>query len=226
MTEVDSQAETSEAAPIAAFHSTPHLLVSDFLAPGQAQSLLEYAMLKYPRFQAGGVGAGQHAKINPEIRKARVTSDLAQHRDVLRLAVKAELPRLLHAFGMRMPVEWKLEMSLVGYRDGDFYGRHIDTQTNGKPRDLPRLPRLLSCIYYVYREPKGFEGGQLRLHSISRSTQVDIEPRHNMLAVFPSWMTHEVLPVRVATDEAGNYRFGVNIWFRGTYKHPEPIPED
>ena len=89
--------------------------------------------------------------------------------------------------------------------------------------------RLLSAVYYFHREPKRFTGGQLRLH---RSTpdddpsdpepirnpadQIDIEPKRNSLLVFPSWASHEVLPVDCPSSRFEDHRFAVNIWLCAT----------
>ena len=80
--------------------------------------------------------------------------------------------------------------------------------------------RLLSAVYYFHREPKGFSGGQLRLHRFGSNGEpgdyVDIEPERNSLVVFPSWTTHEVRTVHCPTGQFADYRFAVNCWLCAT----------
>jgi SM-20-related protein len=82
--------------------------------------------------------------------------------------------------------------------------------------------RILSAVYYFYREPKAFFGGALRLYrlnlrpsTISAHTNdfIDVEPLQNSLVAFPSWTTHEVRPVSCPTGNFSDYRFALNCWF-------------
>lgn len=222
-TQVRLTQDTDSPATGAAFDATPYLTLDDFLGTGPAGALLDHACRQLPRFEKAGVGHSEKWKINPAIRSARLTGDLGPHRDILRLAIRSVLPRILDEFGMKTPVEFKFEMTLVNYRDGDFYRRHIDTFTGG---GTSRLSRLITCVYYVHRQPRVFTGGDLRLHSISGNRFIDIESRFDRLAVFPSWLPHEVLPVGLQVEDPAAGRFAVNIWVRGTYSVAAPPADE
>lgn len=82
--------------------------------------------------------------------------------------------------------------------------------------------RVLSAVYYFYREPKGFSGGALRLYRFGArpaeangdpSNWVDVEPHRNSLVAFPSFALHEVLNVDCPSGSFENFRFALNCWF-------------
>lgn len=68
-----------------------------------------------------------------------------------------------------------------------------------------------------FRRPRGFAGGELRLHPFSPDGArdwLDIEPEHNALLAFPSWAPHEVRPVNCPSRRFEESRFAVKVWFR------------
>jgi len=80
--------------------------------------------------------------------------------------------------------------------------------------------RMLTAIYYFYRDPKLFTGGDLRLYDLrakpssnsSPDAFVTIAPEQNTLLVFPSELGHEVMPVIQRTGNFADFRFVVNCW--------------
>ena len=81
--------------------------------------------------------------------------------------------------------------------------------------------RVISAVYYFYREPKGFSGGALRLYRFGADAQdpaadagsIAFEPRQNSLVCFPSWAKHKVEAVSCPSGKFEDYRFGLNCWF-------------
>ena len=98
------------------------------------------------------------------------------------------------------------------YRDGAFFRRHIDTRVHADP-EISGNPRMLSGVYYFHAEPRGFEGGALRLYpAVSTERHRDIDPQANALLVFPSWAPHEVMPVQCPSGAWEDSRLAINCW--------------
>ena len=78
--------------------------------------------------------------------------------------------------------------------------------------------RIISAVYYFNCVPKSFSGGILRIYSFvgdkDTGAFIDIEPTHDMLAFFPSWVLHEVLPVVCPSGRLEDSRFAINCWVR------------
>ena len=62
----------------------------------------------------------------------------------------------------------------------------------------------------------------LRLHVLSKPDEkrkfVDIDPVHDSLVFFPSWLPHEVLPVSCPSRRFMDSRFAIHCWFDGAIK--------
>ena len=61
-------------------------------------------------------------------------------------------------------------------------------------------------------------GGVLRIYSFTDNNDtgsfVDIELTNDSLVFFPSWLTHEVLPVTCPSGRFEDSRFAINCWVR------------
>jgi Rps23 Pro-64 3,4-dihydroxylase Tpa1-like proline 4-hydroxylase len=152
-------------------------------------------------------------KVDPQVRRSRSLRGLAPMDGVLRRRVRARLPSLVADLRVSSFVPSRIELEMVVHGDGDHFSRHIDTAV-GAGDDPPKGDRVISGVYYFHREPKGFEGGELRLHAfgVADAGFVDIEPRPNILVAFPSFAPHEVLPVRQPSPDFAGSRFAVNCW--------------
>jgi SM-20-related protein len=129
---------------------------------------------------------------------------------VVRTAFRRDLVRLsIKPFAIREP-----ELEVSAYNDGAFFQPHIDTMTGQPGRDSCRM---VSGVYYFQGQPKGFEGGELRLHRFGsrggdNEGHIDLAPIANSCLLFPSWAPHEVRPVRCPSGRFEDSRFAVNIW--------------
>ncbi|MCW3847643.1 2OG-Fe(II) oxygenase [Sphingomonas sp. LB-2] len=209
----------------------PYRVYRDFLPAGERAALLEWAIANEALFGAAGLGRAQ--KVDLTMRNSlNVRAKVAQPwRRVLRERFMAMLPEWTAAFGMAAFEVSVIEFDMIAYNDGAYYRRHSDLgprNRHGGDPSLPGLPgdRLITAVYYFHNEPKGFEGGDLRLYPIARpgprkaEAFADIPPEQNSLAVFPSWAPHEVLPVRCASGAFGDSRFAVNCWIRRARETP------
>lgn len=100
-----------------------------------------------------------------------------------------------------------MDMQLTASGDGSFLAPHPDKTELTK--------HFLSFVYYFSATPKMFSGGKLLLHlrSPEDGCFVEVEPKNNSLILFDSKLWHEVLPVRVPSQQFIHSRFTVNGWF-------------
>lgn len=189
----------------------PVFIRDDFLDDATADALLDFALSHREAFQSTRVGIKDRARDDPQNRISVATRDLGPFKQVLKDKVTAGVPEMLASLSMTPISIAKIEIELVAHGDGAFYGRHIDLN----PHHQAETIRALSGVYYFHARPRAFSGGQLRLYpSATGATDrfIDVDPAHNSLAVFPSWVTHEVMPVRCPSNRFEDARFSVNCW--------------
>ena len=205
----------------------PHGQFREFLPIADMTALLDWTLANEQRFRAARTTdrTGQASTEAPGERIALKLRDLGPLAGILRDRLLAALPAAMEAGGSSGTEPRSLELELTAYGDGAFYAPHVDIPLGPDRRSLGAAAgedRMLSAVYYFHREPKGFSGGQLRLHRFGSSPgdegeagidHVDIEPIANSLAVFPSWVRHEVRPVTCPSGRFADYRFALNCWY-------------
>lgn len=201
----------------------PYRIYRDFLPPEHHAAILAWALDNQSRFAPSVIG-GVAKSVQPTIRQSVFLRDFGPLEPVLRQRITALLPQLFSDFATRPFAVQGLELELVAHNDGAFYRRHIDTVTTERPG---YGDRILSGVYYFWREPKGFDDGALRLYRLGSSGQhghfPDISPLQNGLVAFRSWWPHEVMPVRCPSGEFADSRFAVNCWiYRARQTKDEP----
>ena len=191
-------------------------MLGDFLPMTSADELLGWAVAHESRFEPTWVGHGGGERRDESLRVSVSVRDFQPYEEDIRQRALEIGPSLFADFGVTPSRIDAVELELVAHNDGAYYRRHMDTAT-GSNWALQGA-RVLSAVYYLFRRPKGFDGGQLRLHPFGdgggEPGALDIEPQHNALVVFPSWAAHEVLPVSCPSGRFADSRFAVNIWFR------------
>jgi Rps23 Pro-64 3,4-dihydroxylase Tpa1-like proline 4-hydroxylase len=198
----------------------PHRLIEPFLAPADHRRLLDWTLASEARFRPSRLVGGI---VDPARRVSSNLRDLGEMGPMIEAAVTARLADLFAAAGVApFPVE-AIELELAHHGDGAHFAPHLDI-AYGPSRGLAGgergadQDRLVSAVYYFHAEPRGFAGGELRLHrfgsraSGEEGSFVDVAPRQNALLVFPSIALHEVRPVAVPSGRFGDGRFAVNIW--------------
>jgi predicted 2-oxoglutarate/Fe(II)-dependent dioxygenase YbiX len=197
----------------------PYVVLRDFLDDRLVGELLDLAISREADFRAGRIVG---SIVKPAARKAWTMGDLKEFGPLMRAKIRDRLPEIVAALQVTPVVRPNVALELVAYRDGDFFKRHVDTLARMQLSDTldpleERLIVVLSGVYYFRTQPKGFTGGELRLYAFGdpRSASfVDVEPAHNSLIVFPSWSSHEVLPVRCRSGRFEDARFSVNYFIR------------
>lgn len=191
----------------------PHRLCPGFLGDDLAAAILAHAISNQARMKPTTVGFGDRNRRDESIRSSTVLRDLGACLDPVMERVDACEPELLQALGMKPFTRSHVQVELVAHGDGAFYTRHIDTMTGPVQQ---QGPRRLTMVWYAHHRPKAFSGGALRLHALMGDQFTDIEPAHDLMVAFPSWMPHEVMPVSVPGGRFADSRFAMNIWLCGT----------
>lgn len=191
-----------------------YALFRNFLPAAGAEELLDWAIANEPEFVPTVVGAGDRAKVDVDTRRSLGVRRFGPVKPVLRERAVARAAELIASVKMSPVAIEYAEVELVAHGDGAYYRRHIDTVAPFDGGD--GLVRVLSAVYYAFRRPRAFDGGELRLFAFGEKGAddpwLDIEPEHNALVVFPSWAPHEVRPVSSASGRFEHSRFAVNIW--------------
>lgn len=192
--------------------------MQSFLAPQELRLILEWALASRAQFRPAKVIGGI---VDPAKRVAMTLRELGPMDAVLRRALRAALPWVFANTGTQ-PFEPKsIELEVAAHGHGAHFSAHRDIPVGSGRLTLGgegsgTQDRVLSSVLYFYKEPKGFSGGELRLHRFGSDglpdDYVDLQPLQNSLVVFPSWATHEVRPI-TSSGSFDDSRFAVNCWF-------------
>jgi SM-20-related protein len=194
------------------------VVLDEFLAPQELEELMRFTVEHEPEFSASLVvtPSAESGVVNYEHRRSRVLMDLAQHEDVMLRRIKSVLPMVLDKLGMEEFAISGVEAQVTASNDGDFFHFHSD---NGSERVRSRH---LTFVYFFHREPRQFEGGELRIHDahlqegvyVSDDSYQAIVPRQNQIVFFPCELLHEITPVTCASQRFADSRFTLNGWLR------------
>jgi SM-20-related protein len=194
------------------------VILDEFLAPQELEELLHFSLQHEADFFASEVisptaGGGI---VNHEHRRSRVLTNLSRHEGVILERIKAVLPQVLRTLGMEEFAIAGSEAQVTASNDGDFFRFHND---NGSD---PVASRHLTFVYFFHREPRPFEGGELRIHDarledghyVSEGSYQTIVPRQNQIVFFPCELLHEITPVNCPSGQFSDSRFTLNGWLR------------
>ena len=204
----------------------PFVRMTDFFPRERCDDLLALVTAEQERFVPARIGGGE---VDPDLRHALV-ADPRIRREVrawfvprLRGVVEAVLARLpVHDLGA-----YRVELDVTAHPDGHFYKAHRDWGEEHSPH------RRISYVWYFYREPRRFSGGDLLLHDTDRQAGhysagvfTRLAPLHNSIVFFPSDCYHQITPVRGVGDDFGDGRFTVNGWLRAQPDGGAPASPD
>jgi SM-20-related protein len=138
--------------------------------------------------------------------------------DVARLIagkIRAVMPDVMATLKLPPFPLGRIECQVTAGTDGSYF--HVHTDSGNSPIDATRQ---LSYVYYFHREPKGYEGGELRVYDdqirngkLARTDSFRVVlPDNNKIVFFHSAVMHEVTPVRVPSGSFRDSRFTVNGW--------------
>jgi SM-20-related protein len=195
----------------------PHLIFHDVLGAERVAALLDYVAERHADFKASPVRNRKSGDrfVDKNFRDCVSLLDLGAFEAPMRAFANAVTPQALDAFNLVEPHVELREFTMMAYGDRGYFRVHIDTD------ERVNRVRLLSFVYYFATAPRRFEGGQLRLHGFpvifpgkaaGPAPSVDVQPDTDSLVVFPSWLRHEVLPVRVESGAWMDGRFTIGCW--------------
>lgn len=197
--------------------------IDGFLGAEINSRLLAHALSSESQFQKSTIGStGEH---DPKVRVSSLLHDLNCFQAELTKRVLALVPDLINELGLTPFVATGVETQIAAHGDGAFYHRHVDLFTD-ESRDK-QADRLISLVYYFYKEPKSFSGGLLRLYPMPSipygpdEQTIDIVPEQDKAIAFSSWVPHEVLPVTCPSGSFSDSRFAINCWVLRARSSPQ-----
>jgi Rps23 Pro-64 3,4-dihydroxylase Tpa1-like proline 4-hydroxylase len=191
------------------------VVLDEFLVAQEWAGLLDFTLQRRGDFTNSGVlDAGGDSRQDDDYRRSQVLYDLQHFETMFVDHIMAFLPHVLARLHQPpFPIS-RFEVQLTATNDGQFFRRHKDDDSDSV------RSRVLTFVYYFFREPKSFQGGALRLYDAQidergRVTPGDyqtIHPVQNQIVFFPSDCLHEVLPVECESGRFSDGRFTVNGW--------------
>ena len=191
----------------------PYMHVENFLDDDLSRQVFAYAVGSKDKYTPSRVGSkvDDDGRVDEKFRISHVLRDLGPFDAVMQQKIHDFYPEMLRGLKMSdFKVRERIELELAAHGDGAFFKPHIDMRL-GETGD-----RVLSAVYYMHSFPKAFSGGELRIFPLEIMPGDDrpavIEPKHNSLLVFQSYIHHEVLPVVCPGAAFEDYRFAINCW--------------
>ncbi len=188
------------------------VVLDEFLAPQELEELITYTLQHEPEFQTSQVVSptGDSGMVDYTHRRSRVLMNAGKHERVILERIRGVLPSVLGRLGMgEFPVTGA-EVQITASNDGDFFGEHRDNS-----EDMI-ASRQLTFVYFFHREPRQFDGGELRLHDSREGSSTGsyhaIAPQQNQIVFFPCSLLHEITPVECRSQAFADSRFTLNGW--------------
>ncbi|MEU9234344.1 2OG-Fe(II) oxygenase [Streptomyces subrutilus] len=208
-------------APVVA---APVCRFENFLGAERAGTLLEYAISRQADFNAGTVLDPLSGQVS---HKGRSSLVLPVTSAVFSAHLADCLPLVQEVLGHRAALTQTLTV-LTAHGEGGHYGMHTDAS---RVRDVGTA---VSAVYYLHREPRGFEGGRLRLYDTvlheggarPAESYRTIEPEHDTIVFFPASAYHEVVPSTCPSGLFADSRFTLTTWISGSAAGPGPAAPD
>jgi Rps23 Pro-64 3,4-dihydroxylase Tpa1-like proline 4-hydroxylase len=185
----------------------------EFLASEEWRRLLDYTFSNAPEFRETNVLNNGEDRLDHEMRRSLVLFELDGFHDVFTQRLMAFYPQIL----TELDHEWfdvsQIEVQLTGTGDGEYFRAHTDDGSVGVSG------RTITFVYFFYREPCPFTGGELRIYDTTENGHISatgawrsIYPAQNQVVFFPSYYLHEILPVSSPSGAFLDRRFTVNGW--------------
>ena len=182
-----------------------------FLSSSELQQLLTYTFEKEAEFVSTSTSTG-----DLDYRKSVVLHSFPEFSALITQRIHEIFSDVTTKLGLpQFPIS-QVEAQLTGHNDENYYKIHND---NGSPETATRE---LTYVYYFYREPKPFSGGELVIYDskiennyyVQADSFQTVEPRNNSIVFFLSRYMHEVLPIQCPSRQFADSRFTINGWVR------------
>jgi Rps23 Pro-64 3,4-dihydroxylase Tpa1-like proline 4-hydroxylase len=196
------------------------VVLDEFLAPRELDELVAYTLQNEAEFRCSEIISpnGDRGVINYDHRRSRVLMDLGRHEEIILERIRCVLPRVLDQLGVEEFPVTHVETQITASNDGDFFRAHSDNSQESI------AARRVTFVYFFHREPRQFEGGELRLHdspgderpvgpgSYQTGSYQSIVPQQNQIVFFPCSVLHEITPVECSSRAFADSRFTLNGW--------------
>jgi Rps23 Pro-64 3,4-dihydroxylase Tpa1-like proline 4-hydroxylase len=190
------------------------VVLDEFLAPQELEQLTSYVLQHETDFAASEVISPAGGVTDYEHRRSQVLMDPGLYQDLVLERIKQALPAVFRKLGMEEHPVTRTEFQVTASNDGDFFRMHADNAHE------EIASRYLTFVYFFHREPKQFEGGELRIHDsrleegryVSAGTYQTIVPQQNQIVFFPCELMHEITPVECPSRAFADSRFTLNGW--------------
>ncbi len=203
--------------------NTPrYMIIDNFLGPDEHQDMLAFALSQEDEFEAGTVEGNE----NPH-RQNKVIMNFAETAQSRLLCNRLLTCLPLFTRELEMPLfpVGQVESQLTASNDGHYYHIHCDSGADETDH------RAVTCVYYLFREPRPFNGGTLRLYDTvyqgdrrdASSSYREVEAVSNRLVIFPSSAHHELMRIRCPSRQFADSRFAITNWIQIS---PEPQPDE
>lgn len=195
---------------------TPIAIFDEFLVAEEWRHLLDYTLGRTEAFAATQViGANGESRLDQRYRRSKVLFDLGPYHQLFVDRLLTFLPHVVSSLGDPGFSVSQVEVQLTGTNHQEFFRIHTDNDSSEVSG------RRLTFVYFFYREPRGFAGGELRIYDTQRENGQTtaagpyhvIQPTQNQVVFFPSGCLHEVLPVGAPSGDFADSRFTINGWF-------------
>lgn len=202
---------TIDSAPTPDVIPSPYVQMDQFLTAAEHQTLLQAAIQQQQMFVPT-----QTTTDTPDYRQSMILPHLDGLADRIMERIEQVLPEVLTQLNLPIFKASEIETQLTSHNDGNFYKLHND---NGSP---DTATRELTYVYYFYKEPKPFSGGELQVYDskiennfyVAADSFQTVDPRNNSIVFFLSRYMHEVLPVSCPSQDFADSRFTINGWIR------------
>jgi Rps23 Pro-64 3,4-dihydroxylase Tpa1-like proline 4-hydroxylase len=188
-----------------------YVQINNFLTVEEKSRLLDYVFQQESAFVPTSTSTG-----DADYRRSMILYSFPEFSQLIVNRIKAILPDVFRKLGSTPFPIAEIEAQLTSHNDGNYYKIHND---NGSP---DTATREFTYVYYFYREPKPFSGGELLLYDskiennfyVQADSFQTVEPVNNSIVFFPSRYLHEVLPVNCPSKAFADSRFTINGWVR------------
>jgi SM-20-related protein len=184
--------------------------LDNFLSQAERQDLLNFVLQKQSSFVPSSNSAN-----DLDYRRSLVLHSFPKFSALMIKRIKEAFQDVCKALKINFAIS-DVEAQLTAHNDGNYYKVHNDS---GSP---DTSTRELTFVYYFYREPKAFLGGELVIYDskiennyyIKADSFQTVEPLNNSIVFFPSHYMHEVLPIQCPSQAFADSRFTINGWIR------------
>lgn len=185
--------------------------LDNFLTDEELQRLVNFTLERENEFVSTTTSTG-----DLDYRKSVVLHSFPEFSELIAKRIREVAPDVRSKLGIPQFAITQIEAQLTGHNDGNYYKVHND---NGS---ADTATRELTYVYYFYREPKGFSGGELVIYDskiennyyVKADSYHTVEPRNNSIVFFASRYMHEVLPIHCPSRQFADSRFTINGWIR------------